>query len=135
MYFENLNFNFSAILVCIVVNTFTAILWYSPLVFGKPWSKITGQSIEGAPEPKKLIPAVICTIIFVFTLAFLIDEFKIQYVSQAIVFAFIIGIGITATATLPMNMYNGNKIRLFLIDTGYSVCITIICSIILVLMK
>lgn len=135
MFYENLKLNYLAIIICIVINVIIAILWYMPFLFGKIWSGITNQSIDGPPDPKNLIIGIICGIIFVFTIAILLKSINVQSVGEGITFGLLIGIGIIASINLPVNIYNGQNLTLFFIDSGLSLFSIIINSIILTLMK
>ena len=123
--------NYYAIGLSLLMSIVISMVWYSPILFGKPWANLTGQNMGGPPNPNKLIIGIICNLAFIFAIALLIQATGIQGIKSALIFSFIIGIGFLLAVNLPVYLYNGLKMKLLIIDMGGSMFSIIIVSIII----
>lgn len=123
--------NYYAIGLCLVVSIIISMAWYSPLLFGKQWGELSGQSVGGPPNPGKLITGIICNLVFIITIAILIQLIGVQSVKSALIFSLIIGFGFMFTINLPVYLYNGLKMKLLFIDMGGTLFSIIIISLII----
>lgn len=96
---------------------------------------ITGQPMDGPPDPKKLMTGIVCAVILVFTLALLIKGLSVTTAGGALLFGVLAGIGIVGAVGLPVSLYNAQGVKLFFIDYGLSLFTIVMDSFILVLMK
>ncbi len=129
------NLNYLAIGILVLINVVLAMLWYSPIMFGKPWAAITGQSIIGPPDAKKILIGIITNAAIVLTIAILTNIIGINDLKNAFTFAGILSIGIVCSTILPIYVYNGYSIKLFIIDAGLAVSFIFISSIVLSIWK
>jgi hypothetical protein len=127
--------NYYAIGLCLIISVFISMIWYSPILFGKQWAVLTGQSIGGPPNPVKLLIGVICNLIFVFSITVLIQVLGIQGIMSVFVFSVVVGVGILFAVNLPVYLYNGLKMKLLIIDMGGTMLSILIVSIVISIWK
>jgi hypothetical protein len=71
MQHPNLTLNWLAIITAVVAAFIFAFLWYGPL-FGKPWAKAMGMSMEQKPDPKQMMIALGLQLVGTFLTAFVL---------------------------------------------------------------
>ena len=89
-------------------------LWYGPL-FGKAWSKATGQPpMTGMPAPNKLIATIIYTFVFNVGLAY---TTPLDDIEHALVFGgLVIGVLLIGSLMYSAVVWQGQKANAYLID-------------------
>lgn len=122
--------NFLAIIVAAIVNVIIGSLWYSPLLFAKPWAKASGMKKEDMGKNRKMgagmyIPPLIAAFVTSFVLAWFLNALQITTVGGGIQIGFLAWLGFTTTAQV-LNSWvfsNGRPKELYLINTGYHLVI------------
>ncbi|MBA2479225.1 MAG: DUF1761 domain-containing protein [Planctomycetes bacterium] len=112
--------NFLAVPVAAVASFIIGGLWYSPLLFVKPWIRLSGHQPDGKRSAlKPMIVSFIMDLIMAIgltTVIALVEEPELMD-------GMLVGVGVWATfqATLLASNYsfNGRPKRLWLIDAGY----------------
>lgn len=133
--------NYPAILVCAVVYMIIGALWYSPLLFAKPWMKALGKTEGELKEMQKsgmvsrYLIAFISALVVAFAMAVIIGGWNIVRIVGGIKLGLVAGIGISAASWLPMFVFEQRSFKLFLIDALYSVAAMTVMGIILVAWK
>jgi hypothetical protein len=108
--------NLLAIIVAWIVHVVMGLLWFSSLMFGKEWSKLTGQELK--PATKWLLPGLIGHLAMAFILAVLIQ------LSQATtgLGGLLVGLFAWAGFIVPLEIgelvWEKIPVRLFLIRIG-----------------
>ena len=114
--------NYWAILVAAVSTFLIGGLWYSPMMFTKPWMKENGyteEDLKGANMPMIFGVAFILALIMSFNLAaFLGPEQNLVWGISAGALA---GIGWVATAFGVTYLFERKSMKLFLINAGYHI--------------
>lgn len=116
-----LNLNYLAIItVSIICNVFRA-FWYSSLIFGKLWIKLSGikQKNTEKSNQKKFILNILCNLIMAFVLGIFIKLTGANTFIRGIIIGLLAGIGISAASSLIDYHYTQRSIQLFLIHYGY----------------
>jgi hypothetical protein len=113
--------NHLAILVSAVILWLLGALWYSPLLFAKPWVEIVGRKM--GEKPKGVVKGMIGSFIGDLLLALALDHFIIWSGANAIVWGAVIGfiawLGFFAAPNYPQSVYEGRPFKYFLINNGY----------------
>lgn len=130
--------NFLAIIVAAIVNVIVGSLWYSPLLFAKPWAKASGMKKEDMGKDYKMgagmyVPPLIAAFVTSFVLAWFLHALQITTVMGGIQIGFLAWLGFTTTAQV-LNSWvfsNGRPKELYLINTGYHLVIFCIMGAIL----
>ncbi len=120
---SNLNdVNYLAVLVATVAFMIIGALWYSPLLFAKPWMADTGITAERASQtnnaPLYVITAVLALISSLTLALFLEGD---PGAGNGAVTGLVAGIGFALTSMATTGLFNYTKPRLTLIQAGYYV--------------
>jgi hypothetical protein len=114
--------NHLAVLACAVILWVLGALWYSPVLFAKPWMKALGFEKDN-PDKKSLVPGMMASFVCDFILAFMLDHFIIWTGADTFAWGaltgFIVWIGFFAAPNLPQGIYENRPFKLFAINNGY----------------
>jgi hypothetical protein len=129
--------NFLAIIVAAIVNVAVGSLWYSPLLFAKPWAKASGMKKDDRKDYKMgagmYVPPMVAALVSSFVLAWFLNALNITTLGGGIEIGFLAWLGFTTTAQV-LNSWvfsNGRPKELYLINTGYHLVIFCIMGAIL----
>jgi hypothetical protein len=113
--------NWLAILLAVIVKQVLGALWYSPMLFGKPWCALTGVSEEEmkAGLVKALIPDVIGSFLMAFVLVHAVHYAGANGVGQGAAVGFFNWLGFVAVATLGSVTFEKRPLKLYLINNAY----------------
>lgn len=126
------NINFLAVLVAAVAYWILGALWYSPLLFSKPWARYVNFQEEWRNNMMmSMILSFIGFFITCFTVAVLVSHLVYPDLVRSIKIAVIAGIGLTAVPIWINSLYSKRPIGLFLIDAGYHFLGIVIAAIII----
>jgi len=113
--------NHWAILVSALFLWFLGALWYSSLLFARPWVEIVGRKM--GEQPKGVAKGMIGSFIGDLLLAFALNHFIIWSGASTIgwgaVVGFIVWLGFFAAVNYPQSVYEGRPFKYFLINNGY----------------
>jgi len=114
-------FNFPAILASAVALWVLGALWYSPVLFAKPWMAMVPVPAEG--KKNTMIAGMISSFIGDIVLAFILAHFVIwagaETFDRGAFIGFISWLGFIAAPGFPQGIYESRPFRLFAINTGY----------------
>ncbi|HXL56312.1 MAG TPA: DUF1761 domain-containing protein [Chitinophagaceae bacterium] len=131
--------NWLHIIVAAVAFFVLGALWYSPVLFAKPWARMTNMNAND-PNVKKgmgvmMLSSFILMIICCIALAMLYQIIQIKSAVAAIKFGLFFGVGFALTAISISFVYERKPLGLYAIDIGYQIAGIIIASLVLVLWK
>jgi hypothetical protein len=114
-------------------------LWYSPVLFSRPWAKLVNLNMSN-PDAKKgmgmmMFASFILMIICCSALAVVFSIIQIDTAFSAIKFGLFFGVGFALTAVSISFIYERKPLALHAIDIGYLIAGIVIASLILVLWK
>ncbi len=127
--------NYLAILICGILATGLASLWYSQMLLGKIWLIAIEKSEDELKEEFNPVKTYSVSFIAQLVIAFVLERF-LSYLGastpeEGIRISFLAWIGFTAT-TMTINMlFEGKTFKQFVIDGGYHLIVFIIYGIIL----
>ena len=135
--------NYLAILLAGVVYYAIGALWYSPMLFGKLWSKLNGFDKRSKEEwekmkkgmGKKYAMTFLGCLISACVLAIFIKMMAVQTFMGGFRTGFLAWVGFAATAQFANWVYSGKSKDLFIIDTTYPLVAYLLMGIILALWK
>jgi hypothetical protein len=114
-------FNFVALVVCAVFLWLLGALWYSPVLFAKPWVAIVGR--PSGEKPKGLVTGMVSSLIGDFILAFVMAHFIIWSGGTTFGWGALIGfvcwLGFMVAPLFPQHIYEGRPRTYFFINAGY----------------
>ncbi len=117
--------NYLAILVSVVSSFILGALWYSPLLFGKPWMKMMGFTQQHMEEAKKkgmaklYIGNFIATLIMVYILSHFVDYAQAKTITDGLQLGLWVWLGFIVTLQFGSILWEGKPFKLFLINTSY----------------
>ena len=101
--------NYFAIFVAVLINVMVGSFWYSPVGFGKRWSKLSGVDMMKLPksEANRAIGFVmLAAIVQVVALAIIINSLGITKASDGLATGTVLWAGFTAATTVGNNLYS-----------------------------
>lgn len=112
-------------LVAAIAQFILGMLWYSPIMFGNAWMKMTGLTKESIDASmKKNMPLIMLGgfatgYIVSLTIGYLLMLVNISDVMMAVKFAAILWFGFNATVLFGMVLWENKPFKLFLLQSGY----------------
>jgi hypothetical protein len=119
------NVNVWAVLVAGIVNMVIGAFWYSPLLFGKMWMKLSGLTdteLQKAKEKgmgKSYLIAFIGSLVMAFVLAHLLQLTNATSLSAGLTMAFWLWLGLIVTVLLSSVLWENKPWILFLINISH----------------
>jgi hypothetical protein len=118
---HHLLFNPWAILVCAVMQWVLGAIWYSPVLFAKPWKAIVYPN--GIPQKNSMASGMFVSFIGSLILSFVLAHVVLwagapNFVHGALV-GFICWAGFIVAPLSASHIYEGRHFNLFAINTGY----------------
>ncbi|MEK7571582.1 MAG: DUF1761 domain-containing protein [Patescibacteria group bacterium] len=120
--------NIFAVFFAAIASMIVGFLWYSPILFAKPWMKLMGYTQKGMDEERKgmeklyalsfvaaLVTAYILSHVMVLSVSFYSDPWVITGVTTA----FWLWLGFIMPVQLTDTIFGSKKWQLFAINTGY----------------
>jgi Na+/proline symporter len=119
--------NYLAVLVAAIANFAIGALWFSPLLFAKPWMRAVGIS-EASAQGRSgmgfiLVSAFVCELIMAFALAVFLRAANIRGAAAGLIAGFLVALGLIVMAIGTNYLFEGKSIGLFGIVAGH-VCVT-----------
>jgi surface polysaccharide O-acyltransferase-like enzyme len=102
-------------------------LWYSPLLFAKPWTVAMGYDPNDKAKMDEMRKGAgklygitfIASLISAFVLAKIIDVTTVNSALYGMKIGFAVWLGFVTTVQLTSTLFKKRPIKLYLIDTGY----------------
>jgi len=119
--------NFWAVLVAAVATMILGFLWYSPILFARPWMRLMGIDPDDKAKlaemqkgaGKLYAISFVASIVSALVLAKIIDIGSINSIPYGMKFGFFVWLGFVATVQLTGALFSKQPTKLFLINTGY----------------
>jgi hypothetical protein len=126
--------NMVAVVVCACISLILGILWYMPVLFGKPWMKAVGLKQDDI-KPKDRIKGYLINLVASFiqslVIAILILNTGTRGIVQGLCIGTAVGAGIVATTIFTNDAYEGRPFSLSLINGVYRLVYFIVIGAIL----
>jgi len=127
---HHLHLNQWAILVSAVIQWLLGAVWYSPMLFAKPWMEMAGVRPSAQKRNKMIVGMVasfVGSLVTSFMLAHVVMWAGAENYSMGALIGFILWLGFIAAPLAASYVYEGRPIDLFAINTGYwlvGLCVT-----------
>ena len=121
------NLNLLAVFVAAISTMIVGFVWYSPILFAKPWMREMGydpndkakvQEMQKSAGPAYMA-SLVASIVSAFILALFFHEMHVQSLTIALLVAFHVWLGFVATVQLTGVLFMRQSMKLFAINTGY----------------
>jgi hypothetical protein len=124
---EFMGVNLWSVLVAAVATMILGFLWYSPLLFAKPWTLAMGYDPNDKAKMDEMRTGAgklygitfVASLISAFVLAKIIDVTTVNAVLYGMKIGFAVWLGFVTTVQLTSTLFKRRPIKLYLIDTGY----------------
>ncbi|MBV8475081.1 MAG: DUF1761 domain-containing protein [Acidobacteria bacterium] len=118
---QHFSINYVALLVAAITRFILGGIWYSPVLFGKPWQGLTRCSPEEMKARlPKIIPAdLISSYIIAFVLVHAVHYAGATTAGLGAAVGFFNWLGFVAMTTLMATLYEKRPFKLFLITNGF----------------
>ena len=114
--------NYIAVIVVAVISFLLGALWYSPVLFYKPWLKASGKTEEemkSGIKPVTYVLTFIAWLIASYVLAVFVDYSGSPTFGYGMLAGFLCWFGFAAATSLIHHLFAQRSLATWLIDTGY----------------
>ena len=118
---EKLYINHLAVFVCALLSLVVGALWYSPVLFFKPWQKETGLRDEQVAKANPLRTyslTLLLAWIISYNLAFFLGDSKTNW-QWGLAAGLLAGVGWTSTMFVIISLFEQRSLKYLLINCGY----------------
>ena len=118
-----------AVIVVALIGFVLGWAWYSPLLFVRAWMKemsFTEQQMKSMKPSKGMLmlgSTILINLVSTTALAFFINEHHIATWSGGLKMGLLCGVGFVATRQTVNSIFQMKSLKLYLIVTGYDVCL------------
>lgn len=135
------NLNWLAILVAAISTVVVGFLWYSPLLFAKPWMREMGYDPNDKAKTEEMkksagpayAGSMVASLISAFTLALILHGLRAEDLHFGLMASFHIWLGFVATVQFTDALFTKKSMKLFAINTGYQLVCYLVMGTILTL--
>ncbi len=115
--------NWVAIIVAMVVNMIIGSLWFSPVLFQKPWTamRVDKAPMSGVASPMLYVITAVGALVSAITLDWIIGLAGASSLLGGAIIGLYAGLGFVAPAILSDNLFNERPFKLYLIVAGFPV--------------
>ncbi len=110
------------IFVCTAILWILGAVWYSPVLFAKPWMTMAGVKKEDGKKSWMylgMVSSLLCDFVIALALDHLVVWSSAGTFGWGAMIGFIAWCGFYAAPTLPQGIYEGRPFKLFAINGGY----------------
>jgi hypothetical protein len=108
--------NVLAVLIAWVIHIIMGLIWFSPVLFGKEWSRLTGKEL--APDHKWIVPGFIGHLLMILVLALLIKHTNATTGFSGLFLGLLAWVGFIVPMETGELVWERIPFRLFLLRTG-----------------
>jgi hypothetical protein len=135
--------NLLAILVAAIAAMVVGFIWYSPLLFAKPWTREMGYDPDDKESMDKMkksagpayMGSTFASLVMAFTLALFFEALHTQDLHHGLAITFHAWLGFVAMVQLTDALFTKKSMKLFAINTGYQLVSMLAMGVILILWR
>ena len=124
---EFMGLNLLSVLAAAIATMILGFLWYSPLLFAKPWTVAMGYDLNDKTKMEEMRKGAgklygitfVASLVSAFVLAKIIDVTTVASALYGMKIGFAVWLGFVTTVQLTSTLFKKRPIKLYLIDTGY----------------
>ena len=117
--------NYLAVIAAIAVNMIVGAVWYSPLLFARPWMAANGFTEEQikaqGSATRGYIVSVIASVVIAFAIALFAQAAGAGAAIDGLLLGLAAGVGFVATTSATNYIFESRPLKLYLINAGYPV--------------
>jgi len=119
--------NLWSVLVAAIATMILGFLWYSPLLFARPWMVAMGYDPEDRAKMEEMRKsagksyaiAFVASLVAAFVLGKIIDVTTVESALYGMKIGFAMWLGFVTTVQLTAKLFGNQPTKLYLINTGY----------------
>jgi len=119
--------NWVAVLVAAISTMVVGFLWYSPILFAKPWMREMGYDPNDKAKTQEMqknagpayAGSFVASLLSAFTLALILHAMRTQDLHLGLMLSFHVWLGFVATVQFTGALFMKQSMKLFAINTGY----------------
>ena len=119
--------NWLAILVAAISTMIVGFVWYSPLLFAKPWMREMGYDPNDKAKTQEMQKSAgpayagsfVASLVSAFTLALILHGLRAEDLHFGLMVSFHVWLGFVATVQFTGAFFTKQSMKLFGINTGY----------------
>jgi hypothetical protein len=143
MHLQMHSLNWPAVLVAAIATMVVGFLWYSPLLFAKPWTREMGYDLNDKAKMEEMkkgagpayAGSLVASLLSAFTLALILHGLRADDIHAGIMISFHVWLGFVATVQFTGALFMKQSMKLFAINTGYQLVCYLVMGIILTAWK
>lgn len=143
MHVQMHSLNWLAILVAAISTMVVGFLWYSPILFAKPWMREMGYDPNDKAKTQEMQKSAgpayagsfVASLLSAFTLALILHGMRAENLHFGLTLSFHVWLGFVATVQLTGALFMKQSMKLFAINTGYQLVCYLVMGAILVLWR
>ena len=124
---EFMGVNLLSVLAAAIATMILGFLWYSPILFAKPWTVAMGYDPNDKAKMDEMRKGAgklygitfVASLLSAFVLAKIIDVATVTSAFYGMKIGFAVWLGFVTTVQLTSTLFKKRPIKLYLIDTGY----------------
>jgi hypothetical protein len=124
---EFMGVNLLSVLAAAIATMILGFLWYSPILFAKPWTVAMGYDPNDKAKMDEMRKGAgklygitfVAILLSAFVLAKIIDVATVTSAFYGMKIGFAVWLGFVTTVQLTSMLFKRRPIKLYLIDTGY----------------
>jgi surface polysaccharide O-acyltransferase-like enzyme len=124
---EFMGVNLLSVLAAAIATMILGFLWYSPILFAKPWTVAMGYDLNDKAKMDEMRKGAgklygitfVASLLSAFVLAKIIDVTTVTSALYGMKIGFAVWLGFVTTVQLTSTLFKKRPIKLYLIDTGY----------------
>ena len=122
-----MDINLLSVLVAAIATMVLGFVWYSPLLFAKPWTVEMGYNPDDKAKMEELRKGAgksygisfVASLVSAFILAKIIDITTVDSALYGVKIGFAVWLGFVTTVQLTSKLFGNQSTKLYLINTGY----------------
>ena len=117
--------NYISVLVAAIASFVIGALWYSPMLFGKMWMKlsnVTDKEMKKAKQKgmsKNFVFQFLASLVMAYVLAHFVQYTESSTISDGMLAGFWIWLGFIATVMIGMVLWEGKPWKLYFVKAGH----------------
>lgn len=129
---------FLPLLIGTVFNMGLGAMWYSNILFAKPWmaeAGITDEQLKDTTDMGKVYGfTMLMALVTSYVIGFIVVNFGLASIGQALLLAIILWLGTDLPMVIKNWGFEGRTMKLGLINHSYQLCVYVVVSILFVLL-